>query len=148
VTLLAIVAASACALLRPAEIKAVQGEAPVQAVSSPPQSDGPLVVEQCFYRLPDPSRSVSLEVRRAPPAALRERWERMSESDEPGEKRFPPRRVKGIGRRALWVGNAKASALYVLGRRGIVRLSVGGPAGPEAKLAACKSLARRVLRRM
>ncbi len=106
-----LLAAGVCALLRPAEIKLVQGAAPVQVVPSPPQTDGPLVAEQCFYRLPDPSRSVSLEVRRAPQAALRARWERMSESDEPGEARSPPRRVKGIGRRALWVGNAKASAL-------------------------------------
>jgi hypothetical protein len=72
----------------------------------------------------------------------------MTDSDQSGEERAPPRRVEGIGKRALWVGNAKSSALYVLGRRGIVRISVGGPAGPEAKLAACKSLARRVLRRM
>jgi hypothetical protein len=148
VTALALLAAGVCALLRPAEIKLVQGAAPVQAVPSPPQPDGPLVAEQCFYRLPDPARSVSLEVRRAPPAALRQRWESMIDSDQPGEERAPPRQVKGIGRRALWVGNAKSSALYVLGRSGIVRISVGGPAGPEAKLAACKSLARKVLRRM
>ncbi len=143
-----LLAAGVCALLRPAEIKLVQGAAPVQVVPSPPQTDGPLVAEQCFYRLPNPARSVSLEVRRAPPAELRERWELMTDSDQSGEERAPPRRVKGIGKRALWVGNAKSSALYVLGRRGIVRISVGGPAGPEAKLAACKSLARRVLRRM
>jgi hypothetical protein len=148
VTVLPLLATGVCALLRPAEIKQVQGAAPLQAVPSPPRPDGPLVAEQCFYRLPDPARSVSLEVRRAPQAALRARWERMSESDEPGEERSPPRRVKGIGRRALWVGNGKVSALYVLGRRGIVRISVGGPAGPDAKLAACKSLARWVLRRM
>jgi hypothetical protein len=148
VTALTLLAAGVCALLRPAEIKLVQGAAPVQAVPSPPQPDGPLVAERCFYRLPDPARSVSLEVRRAPPAALRERWELMTDSDQSGEERAPPRPVKGIGRRALWVGNAKSSSLYVLGRHGIVRISVGGPAGPEAKLAACKSLARRVLRRM
>jgi hypothetical protein len=142
----------ACGLLTSAEVAAVQGGAPRDARPTE-RRDGELIAQQCFYLAPDPAFSVSLEVRRPAPRvsarALSERWKEMLKEDsEPGEDRPGPRRVTGLGRSALWVGDAKLGALYVLGRTAIVRVSVGGPAGEKAKIRACKSLARRVLRRL
>ena len=145
--------AGACALLAPDEIAGVQGAPPVQARPSE-HADGGLVAQQCFYLLPDPVRSVSLEVRRPGPRsnqrALRRRWREMmrakDDDDAPGSA--GARSVPGLDRPALWTGTPKAGSLYVLGVRAIVRVSVGGPAGVEAKIEACKTLARRVLRRL
>src|SRR5207253_2476242 len=55
--LAALVAASACGLLRPQEIAAVQGEAPREVRASEDRI-GEFVVRRCFFVLPGFARSV------------------------------------------------------------------------------------------
>lgn len=67
-----------CALLSDPDLREVQGEWPTDAQGSEHFADG-LVMSQCFYRLPTFSKSVSLEVVRAPsdaqsPGLVRDYW--------------------------------------------------------------------------
>ena len=85
--------------------------------------------------------------------AMRERWRQISGEEkerkrEEEEEKAPPRPVKGVGRAAVWTGNQKAGAIYVLGRNAIVRVSVGGAASEEAKIKACTALAKNALRHL
>jgi len=157
---LALIAAAAgprdaCALLSAAEIRRVQGEEPKEAKASERQAGG-LTVRQCFYVLPDFSRSVSLEVTRGSklPELWRERFgeqERSSEkepdrADEEREER--PERVRGVGDQAFWTGNPRLGGLYVLRKGAMLRLSVGGNDPKAKKLRRLTALARFALRRM
>jgi hypothetical protein len=140
-----------CALLSPAEIRRVQGEEPKEAKASERQA-GALTVRQCFYVLPDFSRSVSLEVTRG--GKVRELWReqfggkgRSSEKD--GEEREErPERVRGIGEQAFWTGNPRLGGLYVLRKDAMLRLSVGGNDPKAKKLRRLTALARLALRRL
>ena len=151
---------AACALLSATDIAEVQGTAP-EALKPAERSDGEIVSQQCLFLLPKYAQSVSLEVRRprngAPAASLRKRWRRLTEIPTEGEaererekegEHRGPRRVSGIGRQALWMGQSRAGALYVLTRRAILRISVGGAGDDDSKLNACKTLARRALARL
>ena len=146
----------ACSLLDGKAIAAAQGAEPREKKASE-QPDGALVSRQCFFALPDFSKSVSLEVRRATSAAERkalgERWRQIADSGKEGarardaeeERGAPPRPIKGVGKAAFWTGNQRAGALYVLGKDAIVRVSVGGPAGEPAKIKASSALAKNAL---
>lgn len=143
----------ACSLLDGKAIAAAQGAEPREKKASE-QPDGALVSRQCFFALPDFSKSVSLEVRRATSAAERkalgERWRQIADSGKEGardaeERGAPPRPIKGVGKAAFWTGNQRAGALYVLGKDTIVRVSVGGPAGEPAKIKASSALAKNAL---
>ena len=76
-----------CMLLSAEEVKQVQGEAFEEAQGSE-HAAGPLSMSQCFFRLPNFGKSVSLEVVRAAPGAeagaLKEYW----------RKRFHPEAVE------------------------------------------------------
>jgi hypothetical protein len=76
-----------CALLSDEELKEVQGQSPTDAQGSEHSSAG-LSMSQCFYRLPDFEKSVTLEVVRAAPGAqaagVKEYW----------RKRFHPAAVE------------------------------------------------------
>jgi hypothetical protein len=143
----------ACALLSGAEIRRVQGEEPKESKASERQAGG-LTVQQCFYLLPDFSRSVSLEVTRG--EKVRELWreqfaekERSSEKEAGGEEREDrPERVRGVGEQAFWTGNPRLGGLYVLRKGTILRLSVGGNDPKAKKLRRLTALARLALRRM
>jgi hypothetical protein len=144
----------ACALLTRAEIRRVQGEEPAEAKASERQAGG-LAVRQCFYALPDFSRSVSLEVTRGP--KMRELWkQRFAKDDraagkdpEPGEEdEERPERVRGLGDEAFWTGNPRLGGLYVLRKDAMLRLSVGGNDPKAKKLRRLTALARLALRRM
>ena len=143
----------ACALLSGAEIRRVQGEEPKESKASERQAGG-LTVQQCFYLLPDFSRSVSLEVTRG--EKVRELWreqfaekERSSEKEAGGEEREDrPERVRGVGEQAFWTGNPRLGGLYVLRKGAILRLSVGGNDPKAKKLRRLTALARLALRRM
>jgi hypothetical protein len=64
---------------------------------------------------------------------------------EDEEEASRPRAVKGVGEEAYWSGNQITSALSVLGKGAVVRISVGGPEDPEAKIRKASELARKVL---
>src|SRR5213080_1872570 len=113
-----------CALLTPAEIRAVQGEDPAQSKSSE-QKSGEVVFHQCFYTLPTFAKSVSLGV--GVPA--REFWKEMfhekkEEATEEGESHTPPRPVPNLGTEAYWIPLRIGATLYVLDRNAILRISV------------------------
>ena len=145
----------ACTLLSAAEIRRVQGERPKEAKASERRA-GALTVQQCFFALPDFSRSVSLELTQGP--NVRELWkERFDESargdereaDRPGEEREDrPERVRGVGDQAFWTGNPRLGGLYVLRKDTMLRLSVGGNDTKAKKLRRLTALARFALRRM
>jgi hypothetical protein len=145
----------ACTLLTRAEIRRVQGEEPQEAKASERQAGG-LAVRQCFYALPDFSRSVSLELTRGP--TVRELWrehfakeEHAAPKDrEAGEEEDEerPERVRGIGEEAFWTGNPRLGGLYVLRKDSMLRLSVGGNDPKAKKLRRLTALARLALRRM
>ena len=147
-----------CSLLDAKAIAAVQGAPPKQTKASE-QPDGDFTTSQCFFTLPDFVKSVSFEVV-TPNAgvragALRERWSKLSgeekeagEREEEEEGRRPPRQVPGVGRGAVWVGDARVGALYVLGPTAIVRVSIGGPAEVDAKIKACAKLAKNALQHL
>jgi hypothetical protein len=147
----------ACALLSAAELRRVQGEEPKEAKASERQAGG-LTVQQCFYLLPDFSRSVSLEVTRG--AKVRELWkERFGEEErsreqereagrEDAEREERPEPVRGLGEEAFWTGNPRLGGLYVLRKGAILRLSVGGNDPKAKKLRRLTALARFALRRM
>ncbi|HEX8148921.1 MAG TPA: hypothetical protein VF591_17185 [Pyrinomonadaceae bacterium] len=68
-----------CALISAEEVKQVQGQAP-EAAQGSEHATGPLSMSQCFYRLPDFGKSVTLEVVRAAQGAdagaLKDYWRR------------------------------------------------------------------------
>jgi hypothetical protein len=137
---------TACDLLRPREIAAVQGERPRESKPAELRS-GELTIRRCFFTLRKLDRSVALEVRTAPAAALGAAWERLAGAEKDQEDAKLAKNVRGVGREARWVGNARSGALYVLGRSAILRLSVGGPGTEQDKIRSCKTLARKVLPR-
>jgi hypothetical protein len=82
-----------CALLSDSDLREVQGEGPTDAQGSEHLAGG-LVTSQCFYRLPTFSKSVSLEVVRAPSDAqstglVRDYWRQKFQrgAGESGERR-------------------------------------------------------------
>ena len=123
--------AAACALLTAAEIRAVQGEAPVQAKESASGAS-----ESCFYELPTFTRSISLEVTRG--------IAKLPETE--GEAKPEP--VRGLGRGAFWFGDPRLGGLYVLRKGTMLRLAVGGAGSKSAKLRKLQPLARAALKRL
>ena len=71
----------------------------------------------------------------------------VKKSDEEEEKVTPPEKIEGLGEEAFWAGNRFGGALYVLEKNYILRISVGGPGDPSAKLARSKALAEKALLR-
>ena len=142
---------TACDLLQPKEIAAVQGEAPTAAKPSNSR-EGALDVRRCFFSLPKFDQSVSLEVRTGAADDVLESWKKMEskeEKEKEGEKEGPGgKEVSGVGREALWLGDKRSGALWVRAETAIVRISLGGGATAEAKIKSSKKLARRILRRL
>jgi hypothetical protein len=150
-------AVDACALLTAADIRRVQGQEPKETKASERRS-GELTLQQCFYALPDFSRSISLEVTRG--ARARDLWkerfrEREEDEDERDKKRDRdeeeedrPERVRGVGEEAFWSGGLRLGGLYVLRKNAILRLSVGGNEPKAKKLRRLIALARSALRRL
>jgi hypothetical protein len=144
----------ACALLTGEEIAEVQGAAPIGARPSE-QVDGEVSYRSCYFQLPAAAQSVSLQLRQPAPGAarsvLQRRWRKLSqprEAEEGEHEKHGPRSVLGVGDSALFLGEARAGALYVLTGGAILRISVGGAATLESKIEACKQLAQRALARL
>jgi hypothetical protein len=68
--------------------------------------------------------------------------------EEEEEEGAPPQKVSGVGEEAYWVGNRIGGALYVLKGDAYLRISIGGPPDPAAKIRKSRSLARRALTRL
>lgn len=74
--------------------------------------------------------------------------EEEKEREREEEESSRPRPVKGVGEEAYWSGNQINSALSVRGKGVVVRVSVGGPEDPDAKIRKAAELARKVLARL
>lgn len=161
-------APGACDLLNAAEIRAQQGEAPLEAKPQDTDQNG-LHVSQCYFSLPTPAKSVSLtltgpgegagalsprafwrdtfhadrEAREHPAQGKDE--EREGEEDAAAAK---PIRVRGLGEEAFWAPSPVGGSLYVLQRDRFIRLSVGGPGNAQQKIGRSKALARQALKRL
>lgn len=142
-----------CTLLTVSDVEQAQGNVYLDATKSVKTSGG-VTVSQCYFRLPEASRSVTLELTRAgSPNATRELWESQFEAKEKekgaeGENETHGVEVKGIGDDAIWSGNRVSGALYVLTTNTILRISLGGIGTQELKVERAKMLARRVLPRL
>ena len=153
----------ACSLITRAEIEAVQGEPVIDTKSSEP--DRPMfAVSQCFYTVTTFSKSVSLELTRKDPEkpakeGPRDQWKKLfhpaadkeveGDREKEGEKESaPPRRVKGVGDEAFWMGTAITGALYVLKGDAYLRISIGGGESESVRIQKIKTLARKALTRL
>lgn len=141
-----------CTLLTISDVEQAQGNIYLQATKSVKTSGG-VTVSQCYYRLAEESRSVTLELTQAAsPRATHELWEKQFEAKEKekdkheeGENETHGVEVKGVGDDAIWTGNRVSGALYVLTKDAILRISLGGIGTQELKVERAKMLARRVL---
>ena len=77
-----------------------------------------------------------------------ESGEREPEHGEAEEPKRPPKRVRGVGDEAFWVGNRLAGSLYVRKGSAVLRVSVGGAGTEEEKIEKSKALAKRALKRL
>jgi hypothetical protein len=142
----------ACQLLTASDVKAVQG-APFSSAKLSTHGDR----SQCFYQLPAFVDSISLDVIRGGGRAFwREnfeqdgaaRGEREREENEEHEAKRAPKRVRGVGDEAFWVGSRGAGSLYVLRGTDVLRVSVGGAASEAEKISRSKRLAAKALPRL
>lgn len=141
----------ACTLLTSTDVKDVQGEEPVEGKASD-QSDGSLIIHQCFFRLADFSKSVSISA-----TVGRAYWERMfaerAESEEEehereGRRGDARRRVRGLGNEAYWLPTPVGGTLYVRQGENLLRIALGGTASDADRLAKATTLAGRALPRL
>ena len=152
----------ACSLLTSAEIQAVQNAPVASAKSSQPERDR-FAVSQCFYTLTPFSKSISLEVTRRRAGERegpREYWKELfaparfkgkdSEEEEKEGKResSAPRRIRGVGDDAYWVGPATGGGLYVLDGDAFFRLSLGGSDPEAVKIRKLVKLAGKAVKRL
>jgi len=146
--LLAAALASACTLLTAAEVASIQGEQPAKIRQKKPLPD----TSQCLFSLPTVAKFVLVEVtkgQRVAQLAERMRLAAAVESEESGEFEAPAvERVEGLGDEAYWADGVHQGALYV--RRGqiLLRISVGGDEGKEAKMTKLRLLVSKALPRL
>jgi hypothetical protein len=146
-------ATTACDVLTPGDVAAVQGQRYSDAKLTETTVRG-LAVSQCFYQLPAFTKSVSVDIYRGNGVA--EFWRDLEENvgrDE-GEKAGAEREggtgvpIAGVGDEAVWSATKIAGALYVRKGNSILRISVGGPGTEEEKIEKSKRLAAKALARM
>lgn len=142
----------ACALLTPADIKEIQGQEPVESKPSQ-QSDGNVIIHQCFFQLAEFSNSVSLSAG----TVGRAYWERMfaDREDEEKEEREREgrggdtrRKVRRLGDEAYWLTTPVGGTLYVRQGDNLLRIALGGKASDPDRLAKATALAGRALPRL
>jgi len=144
-----------CKLIASSDMKAVQGEAGLDAKSSERKSGG-FVISQCYYTLPSQTKSVSLEVTRpdpeqGAPSGPRDRWKKLfhGEGEREGEKESgKPLPVSGVGDEAFWTGNQMIGALSVLKDNSYLPISIGGAEDASVKIRKSKELAQKALKRL
>ncbi|MEA2162125.1 MAG: hypothetical protein QOK37_252 [Thermoanaerobaculia bacterium] len=141
----------ACTLLTPTDVKDVQGEEPSESKASD-QRDGSLIIHQCFFRLTDFSKSVSISAG----TVGRAYWERMfaeraeaEEEEHEREGRGNARReVRRVGDEAYWLPTPVGGTLYVRQGENMLRVAVGGKGTDAERLGKATALARRALPRL
>ena len=140
---------SACDLISPEEIRAVQNVPLKERKASEHQSKG-LGFAQCVYATTDFVHSVSLSVITGKGAqGARGYWDRTFHPKTPKtSSKKPPRAVPGDWEEAFWSGEARAGALYILSNNVVLRVSVGGVADEDERLRRTKSLVEAALRRL
>jgi len=136
-----------CALLTPAEIRAVQGEEPSQTKASE-QRSGEVVFHQCFYTLPTFAKSVSLGAGAPAREFWREMFHEKKEEAEEEESHTPPRPIPSLGQEAYWIPLRIGATLYVLDGNTMLRVSVGGNDSDAVRLEKSVALARDALSRL
>jgi hypothetical protein len=145
---------NACQVLTPRDVARVQGTKYRKARLTE-SSDSGVVLSQCFYRLPHLDESVTVDLIRG---QAREFWQkhfaRIEEARLLPLKREAeaepnrPRAVSGVGEQAVWNGNGRSGALYVLSHDTVVRVSVGGGGSEDERIERARRLADRVVRRL
>jgi hypothetical protein len=142
----------ACTLLTSTDLKDVQGEEPVEQKTSD-QKDGSVVVHQCFFRLADFSKSVSVSAG----TVGRAHWERMfaerpdseeEEREREGRRGAGRQRVRRLGDEAFWLPTPVGGTLYIRRGENLLRVSLGGSGSDADRLAKATTLARRALPRL
>lgn len=142
----------ACSLLTPTDVKDVQGEEPLEQKASD-QSDGSVILHQCFFRLGDFSKSVSI----SSGTVGRAYWERLfaeradseeEEHEREGRRGDARRRVGRVGDEAYWLPTPVGGTLYVRQGENLLRVAVGGNASDADRLAKATALAGRALPRL
>lgn len=152
-----------CSLLTSDEIKAVQGEAVLEAKPNR-RTDSPFAVTQCFYMTPSFTKSVSIEVTRqgASSQSVHDFWKANFERAEDKREKKNERRklkgkplagepatpVKGIGDEAYWISTNANSTLYAFKKDTLLRISIGGTDNEEARMKKIKTLAQKALARL
>jgi hypothetical protein len=141
--------ASACDLLAPEEIRAVQKTPLKDRKPSEHQSQG-LRFAQCVFTTSDFVRSVSLSVITGSGGqGARGYWDKTFHSKAAkAARKKPPLPVPGDWDEAFWSSEARAGALYVLSNAVVLRVSVGGVADDDERLRRTKSLVEAALRRL
>ena len=74
--------------------------------------------------------------------------ERKEEAENKEGEAGGPQPIVGLGDEAYWTGNQLNSSLYVRKNNAILRLSIGGPEEPSAKIKKATALAEQVLSRL
>jgi hypothetical protein len=154
-----------CSLVDKSEIAAVQG-GQVESVIPSHSAGGEFNVSQCYYTVAtaggSKNFSVHLQVTQAAPnnpdrAAVKKFWDEKfnrrdggseREHEREGEAEVEPLPVAGVGDEALWYGDGRAGALYVLKKDKLVRVSVGGHADAKVRIEKSKALAAKALKRL
>jgi hypothetical protein len=137
----------ACHVLQPKDVAAVQGEAFTETKLTAHGTS-----TTCFYQLPTFSKSVSVDLMRSGARAFWQKTfkgeEREEREHESSEAKRPPRKVRGVGSEAFWVGSRAAGSLWVRKGDALLRISVGGPGSDDEKIARSKKLALTALKRL
>jgi hypothetical protein len=150
----------ACALIEKSEIASVLG-APVQSTKPSSHLNGALAISQCYYTVTsaDSSKNLSIHLeviqadpRSGRPNAANDYWETSFHGERAGDEEEKesgkPIAISGIGEAAFWTGNSRAGAVYVLNKRKVVRISLGGSDDPKTKIKKSKTLVANVLKRL
>jgi hypothetical protein len=135
----------ACGFLTAGEIQAVQGAAITERKGSETRRRA-LRFAQCVFAASDVVRSVSLTVITGTTdggGQVRAYWD-----DTFGARTKEVRPIPDAGEAAVWTGDARAGALYVLTDRAILRISVGGVTDEEERIRRSRALAHAALRRL
>jgi hypothetical protein len=126
----------ACALLTPGEIRSVQGTE-VKTTKRSEESSRGLHVAQCFFETTDFARSVNVTL----VSDGKRYWTETFQRSPRAGRKNPPRPIAGAGDEALWTGDRRTGALYLLSGERVLRISVGGVADEEERIRRSKALA-------
>ena len=152
----------ACSLVSKEEVESIQA-APMNETKTSEQSDGALLVSQCFYTAAEFTKSVALALVRSDPKqgstrSPKDFWkekfdpyqdeEPKTKSGDEKEQGPAPKKIEGLGDEAYWVSNRFGGVLYVLKGDVLISISLGGTDDEETKLKKSKAFAQKALQRL